>query len=94
PQETAVAELKPGRVFRAELTRQWFFTARYRDRGRGQFEAISKHPVENSAELEAGHQARQQLQRLADLVLTDSDGQVSAEQLIDLVVRRLVSINA
>lgn len=70
------------------------FTARYRDRGRGQFEAISKHPVENSAELEAGHQARQQLQRLADLVLTDSDGQVSAEQLIDLVVRRLVSINA
>ncbi|ORB77049.1 hypothetical protein [Mycobacterium timonense] len=72
-----MAELKPGRVFRAELTRQWFFTARYRDRGRGQFEAISKHP-----------------QRLADLVLTDSDGQVSAEQLIDLVVRRLVSINA
>ncbi|EUA09623.1 hypothetical protein I553_3707 [Mycobacterium xenopi 4042] len=44
-------------MFRAELTRQWFFTARYRDRGRGQFEAISKHPVENSAELEAGHQA-------------------------------------
>ncbi|WP_084020445.1 hypothetical protein [Mycobacterium avium] len=89
-----MGDLKPGRLFRSDLSQQWYFTTRYRDCGRGQFQAVTKHPVENNAELEAGYQARLHLQRLADLVLTDSDGQVSAEQLIDLVARRLASVNA
>jgi hypothetical protein len=75
-----MGDLKPGRIFRPDLSQQWYFTARYRDHGHGQFEAITKHPVENSAELKAGHQAPRQLQRLAELVLTDITRRLRADQ--------------
>lgn len=86
-----MGDLKPGRIFRSHLSQQWYFTARYRHHGHGQFEAITKHPIENNAKLAAARDAHRQLQGLADLVLTDTDGQVSAEQLVDLVARRLAT---
>jgi hypothetical protein len=69
---------------------QWYFSSHYRKRGpAGSYEAITKHPVENSAEMESNRIARLQLQRLADRVLTDDDGEVTAEALIDKVLSQL-----